>query len=261
MAQTIPRLLSLDSRPGRSAPRWHQPAPSAAGPSMHAATAHRAPGRRMPRLALHAWLAALLWLLAGCGATPEPRPGPPPVGTATPSPSSPNANAHPEVDAARGEFTTPASMLDTWNAVGQILVRLDGVGYEGRAQMLGIYAVRYRGERLLVVTRALVMRSRAQGMSTKVGATWLDGKPSGSAAAVELLGLLQRRLPAELARIEAGGGPSARHRARCTDGLAHDGRRRAAAAQCPGREIDPPRFATAVAAAPGVPRASVSHPR
>ena len=33
---------------------------------------------------------------------------------------------------------------------------------------------------------------------------YLDGKPHGSDAAVELLGLLQRRLPGEIARITAG---------------------------------------------------------
>ena len=96
-------------------------------------------------------------------------------------------------------------MLDTWNAVGQILIRLDGVTYEARAQMLGIYAVRYRGERFIVLTRALLADSQRQGLATEVGALWLDGKPNNSAAARELLRELQRRLPAELALIAAGG--------------------------------------------------------
>jgi hypothetical protein len=108
--------------------------------------------------------------------------------------------------ASRGDFTIAASMLDTWNAVGQLLVRTDGVIYDGRSQMLGIYVVRYRGEKFLIVTRAVVMQSRADGMVTQVGAVLDDGKPKDTAAAIELLGLLQRRLPAELARIAAGGG-------------------------------------------------------
>ena len=208
MAQTISWRLSGDCRPARSAPHSRAPAPApAAAPSVRATraphasptTARRAPGTRMATFVCLLVLATLLGLMSGCGAIPEPRAEPPPAAAATAS----VAESHPEVDAARGEFTTPASMLDTWNAVGQILVRLEGVGYEGRAQMLGIYAVRFRGERLLIVTRALVMRSPAQGMSTKVGAALLDGKPSGSAAAVELLGLLQSRMPAELARIAA----------------------------------------------------------
>lgn len=107
-------------------------------------------------------------------------------------------------DARRGEFAVPASMLDTWNAVGQILVRQDGVTYEGRSQMLGLYSVRYRGERFLILTRARVLEKPTDGMLTRVGAAQQDGKPNGSAAAVELLGLLRQQLPAEIARIAAG---------------------------------------------------------
>ncbi len=143
---------------------------------------------------------ALVLLAVGCSTVPPVAPpAPPPVVVEVPSDATIAA-------ATRGEFTIPASMLDTWNAVGQILVRVDGVTYEGRSQMLGIYVVRYRGERFLIVTRALVMRSRADGMVTKVNAVLSDGKSNGSEAAVALLRLLQRRLPAEIARIAAGGG-------------------------------------------------------
>ncbi|WP_310063018.1 hypothetical protein [Lysobacter niastensis] len=114
------------------------------------------------------------------------------------SPASPEKPAK-----SRGEFTVPASTLDTWNAVGQVLVRLDGVTYEGRAQMLGLYAVQYRGERFLILTRGLVVTAERQTLATEVSARLLDGKPHGSDAAVELLGLLQRRLPGEIARITA----------------------------------------------------------
>lgn len=158
--------------------------------------------RAMPTSARLPCLAVVLSFAAGCSSIPRSQVEPPPVVSETPPAIS---EAEAAVDADRGEFTIAASMLDTWNAAGQILVRLDGVTYEGRAQMLGIYAVRYRGERFLILTRALVMSSQAQGMVTKVGAVLLDGKPNESAAAVELLGLLRRRLPAELARIAAGG--------------------------------------------------------
>lgn len=135
-----------------------------------------------------------LLLVAGCASL---RPG-------EPAPSVPPAvEQAPSADSMR--FAMPGvSMLDTWNAVGQVLVRLDGVSYEGRSQMLGLYDVRYRGEHLLIVTRARVMQTPGDAMLTEVGALQHDGKPSDSAAAAELLRLLQQRLPAELARIAAG---------------------------------------------------------
>jgi len=107
------------------------------------------------------------------------------------------------------DFTIAAGMLDTWNAVGQILVRTDGATYEGRAQMLGLYDVRYRGERFLVLTRALALTSDRQ-MTTKVSVALQDGKPDGSNAAIELLGLLQARLPEEL-RLDASGSRGRKH--------------------------------------------------
>jgi len=107
------------------------------------------------------------------------------------------------------DFTITAGMLDTWNAVGQILVRTDGVAYEGRAQMLGLYDVRYRGERFLVLTRALALTSDRQ-MTTRVTVALQDGKPDGSDAAIELLGLLQARLPEEL-RLDASGRRGRKH--------------------------------------------------
>lgn len=135
--------------------------------------------------------------IAGCRSTP-PQDEASPVVLDT-SPASPEKPV-----ASRGEFTVPASTLDTWNAVGQVLVRLDGVTYEGRAQMLGLYAVQYRGERFLILTRGLVVTPERQTLATEVSARLLDGKPHGSDAAVELLGQLQRRLPGEIARIGAG---------------------------------------------------------
>lgn len=143
-----------------------------------------------PRLAC---IAAFLAIASGCTSFPPDGPR-----------AEPPAGAEPA--AARGRFAVPGvTMLDTWNAVGQILVRLDGVTYQGRSQMLGLYDVRYRGEPLLIVTRARVMQGPADGMVTEVDALQQDGKPSDSAAGVELLHLLRQRLPEELARIEAGG--------------------------------------------------------
>jgi hypothetical protein len=103
------------------------------------------------------------------------------------------------------DFTMAAGMLDTWNAVGQILVRTDGATYKGRAQMLGLYDVRYRGERFLVLTRALGLTGDRQVMNTKVSVALQDGSPDVSAAAIGLLGLLQARLPEEI-RLDAAGG-------------------------------------------------------
>ena len=97
-------------------------------------------------------------------------------------------------------FTIPASMNDTWNTVGQVLIRTDGVTYESRAQMLGIYAVSFRGERFLIRTQAVVMEKPTDGLVTRVLALELDGKPKQSAAASALLEVLKSRVPAEIGK-------------------------------------------------------------
>lgn len=117
-------------------------------------------------------------------------------------------------DVGPGGFTIAASMNDTWNTVGQILVRTNGVTYESRAQMLGIYGLRYHGERFLIRTQALVMQSPTDGMVTRVLALGLDGKPKHSAAAIELLEILEKRVPQEIDKytlpIQLKGKPKAR---------------------------------------------------
>ncbi len=143
-------------------------------------------------------IAALLALATACTSPPRP-PDEPSAARAEAAPE-----AAPVTEPARGQFAIPGSKIDTWNAVGQIVVRLDGVTYEGRSQMLGIYAVRYQGEQFLIVTRARVMQGATDGMVTEVGALRPDGAPNDSVASSELLRLLEQRLPAELARIEAG---------------------------------------------------------
>ena len=91
-------------------------------------------------------------------------------------------------------------MLDTWNTIGQILVRTDGVEYQSRAQMLGIHAVRYRGEQFLIRSQALVLQRPDGHVLTRVLALGLDGKPDRSVPAVDLLGQLQQRIPAEIGK-------------------------------------------------------------
>jgi hypothetical protein len=111
--------------------------------------------------------------------------------------AEPVASPAPAAVAGDGGFSVAESMNDTWNTVGQVLVRLDGVAYESRSQMLGIHAVRYRGERMLILTRAVVLRDAGDTMSTRVLALQPDGKPDTGPAAVELLDLLARRVPLE----------------------------------------------------------------
>ena len=102
------------------------------------------------------------------------------------------------VPADGGAFTVAESMLDTWNTIGKILVGLDGVRYEGRAQMLGLYAVAYRGEHFLIRTRALAIEAPGQGLRTRVDALGPEGQTTSSPAAAELLQVLSRRVPAEV---------------------------------------------------------------
>lgn len=105
--------------------------------------------------------------------------------------------------ATRGEFTIQAYMLDAWNAVGQIVVRTPGVVYLGRAQMLGLYSIRYRDRPLLILTRSLPLSDTLRTTTTLVTATSADGRPIDSDVAAELLALLQRELPLEIERVRA----------------------------------------------------------
>lgn len=142
-------------------------------------------------------LAVLVVLVAGWGSDP------PAIAERLEVAEAPSAIAAPVSE--HSEFAIPAGMLDTWNAVGQILVRLDGVTYEGRAQMLGLYAVQYRGERFLILTKARVLQDPADRELTYVRAVLQNGEPNRGTPAVELIGHLEQRLPMELARIAAGG--------------------------------------------------------
>ncbi|MGH8050832.1 MAG: hypothetical protein ACREPB_09265 [Arenimonas sp.] len=142
----------------------------------------------MLRLSRLMWLIAAISLFTGCTTAPRKQEAPPQAVIEAPAP--PPAN-----------FNIPAGMLDTWNAIGQLLVRMEGVTYHGRAQKLGLYDVEYRGERFLILTQALWLSSDIKVTTTQVRAALQDGKPNSSAPAIELLGMLQARLPAELIRI------------------------------------------------------------
>ena len=95
------------------------------------------------------------------------------------------------------EFVVAETMNDTWNAVGQILVNLPGVAYEGRAQMMGLYIVRYRGEPFLIRTQALLATAAAPGVRTRVDALNSAGAPLRTMVTSELLGILAQRVPVE----------------------------------------------------------------
>jgi hypothetical protein len=170
-------------------------APAVAGvprfyPQLHA------PARKqssMPRRLLACCLIA--GLLAGC-ATPKPAPPEPPE-------EAPPIEAPVPPTVTRGAFTIEADKLDTWNAVGQIVVRTDGVTYEGRAQMLDLYSLRYRNVEFMILTKALLLSDTIRKTTTQVTATTPQGKPIDDDAVAELLALLQRELPAEIEKVRA----------------------------------------------------------
>lgn len=152
---------------------------------MHAATS-----RRHCRLHALRWACVLTGLaLAACG-TPAPKPEPP---------AEPVVPAPPTV--TRGEFTLEADKLDTWNAVGQIVVNTPGLEYIGRSQMMDLYTVRYRGEEFLLLTKALLLSDTIKRTTTRVTATTRDGKPIDHEAAAELLAQLQQKLPEAIADV------------------------------------------------------------
>ncbi|MEO6171250.1 MAG: hypothetical protein ABIO84_09995 [Lysobacter sp.] len=107
-------------------------------------------------------------------------------------------------DATPPTFTVQAGMNDTWNAVGQVLIRTPGVSFDGRSQMMGLNAVRFRGAPLLVLTRALPLSDVVMALTTEVSVTTPNGTPVHGNDAAELLGAVERDLPAEIERVKAG---------------------------------------------------------
>ena len=132
--------------------------------------------------------------IAGCAQLPrEPELPPlPPPQAEVPTPTT-----------TRGRFAVEADKNDTWNAVGQILVRTPGVTYEGRAQMLDLYSIRYRGEPWMILARSLTLSDSIRKTTTEVTATTPNGTPVDSEAVAELLAVLERELPAEIESTKA----------------------------------------------------------
>ena len=139
-----------------------------------------------------AWIVCIGMLaLAAC--TPRVRTPPPEPEFVVIEPAPPTST--------RGAFNIEADRLDTWNAVGQIVVRTPGVEYEGRSQMLGLYTVRYRGVPFLLLTRALLLDDTIRATTTRVTAATPEGKPIDNEASADLLAWLQRELPAEIESV------------------------------------------------------------
>ena len=140
------------------------------------------------------WMAVLLasTLLAACAPKPKPIPPPPPVEVPALPPT-----------VTRGEFLIEADKNDTWNAVGQIIVNTPGAEYEGRAQMLDMYTIRYRGVEFLVLTKAMLISDNIKRTTTRVTATTPEGKPIDTVASADLLALLEEKLPAAIEDVQA----------------------------------------------------------
>jgi len=102
----------------------------------------------------------------------------------------------------RGRFTIEADKLDTWNAVGQIVVNMPGLEYKGRSQMLDLYDVRYRGEEFLVLTKALLLSDTIKRTTTEVTATTKAGKPIDSDVVADLLAQLEQKLPTAIVDVQ-----------------------------------------------------------
>lgn len=139
-----------------------------------------------PLLHLCAAACVLAALLAGCSSTPKTSETPP----ATEAPVPRDAS-----------FVLPAHRLDAWNAVGQLVVRSNDIRLEGRAEMMDLHDVVYRGARLLVLTRALPLSDTVTVPTTRVTVLAKDGRELVSDEAAELLDRLHRDMPAEITRI------------------------------------------------------------
>ncbi len=137
-------------------------------------------------------LVTMVLLAVGCATKPKPAPEAPPTPEIPVAPTT-----------TRGEFTIEADKNETWNAVGAIVVNTPGVEYEGRSQMLDMYTLRYRGEELMVLTKALLLSDTIRKTTTRVTATTPEGKPIDTDASAGLLAILQEKLPAAIIDVQA----------------------------------------------------------
>jgi hypothetical protein len=121
--------------------------------------------------------------------------------------AAPAPAPEPVIPADGNEFVVAESANTTWNTIGQVLLGIDDVRYEGRAQILYVYDVRYRGEAFLIRARGLPAEAASPGLRTRVDAITSSGAPLRSVATSELLGILSTRVPVEAphwrARLEA----------------------------------------------------------
>lgn len=88
---------------------------------------------------------------------------------------------------AVSSFEVADAAGETWRRVGLALERIDGVAITNRAQLLGSYEVRFRGESFLVRVQENNGRSTVTAVDT-------GGQAVRTGAATELLGLLRQRL-------------------------------------------------------------------
>lgn len=134
---------------------------------------------------------AVALLLAGCATAPP-----------APAPAAKDGTTAAHVVATKG-FLVAAHELDTWNAVGQLIVGTDGMRLDARSEMLDLHAVHYRGEDLLILTRGVPLAPGTRAPATRVSAIARDGGAVDSAATREVLAMLERDLPAEIVRLRA----------------------------------------------------------
>jgi hypothetical protein len=165
-------------------PAWLQ-----ASFNSNVANSRRKPGRQHVQRIVGVFLLAML--VVACASRPPKEPPAPVAAIEMPPPTE-----------TRGKFNIEADKLDTWNAVGQIVVRTPGVTYEGRSQMMDLYSVRYRDVEFMILTRALLLSDTIKKTTTLVTATTPEGKPIDSDAVVDLLAMLQRDLPAEIVSVQ-----------------------------------------------------------
>ncbi|MBJ7575856.1 hypothetical protein [Luteimonas sp. MC1828] len=148
---------------------------------------------QLPRNSRYAWVMCAVLLAAGCSTAPR-------IDGAADSDRVAPVQAPP---AMRDGFLITADRLDTWNAVGQLLVRSSDIRLEGRSEMLDLHAVTYRGQDILLLTRAVPLSPDVRRSTTRVSAVAGNGAALDGTAAADLLTMLQRKLPAEIERVRA----------------------------------------------------------
>lgn len=73
----------------------------------------------------------------------------------------------------------------------------------GRSRAIRLYAIRYRGEALMLLARGVPISGTVQVPTTEISVPGTQGQLAASGAAAELLALLARELPAEIESVKA----------------------------------------------------------